>query len=130
MKTLLRVAVVLVPVLAGLGCGQSDELVQNGVQSATICEKQHERIFNRMTGKIPDIDERVWGRRRKATAMSGTTIPGRERIDGWNELDTVLCEDHIGISDTTRAASKKKPITTPSKSYRRRGGLYAVGIDS
>ena len=61
MKTLLRGAVVLVPVLAGLGCGQSDELVQNGVQSVTICEKQHERIFNRMSGKIPHIDEGVWG---------------------------------------------------------------------
>jgi hypothetical protein len=59
-------AVVFVVLAAGLmGCGPptSDELVQSGVQSVTICDKHHARIFHRW--KIPVGDEGTWGPERE-----------------------------------------------------------------
>jgi hypothetical protein len=54
LKALLRVAVVLVPVLAGLGCSQSDELVHNGVQQIVVFgEKRESPVVNDIMEVMP-----------------------------------------------------------------------------
>jgi hypothetical protein len=61
-------AVVFAVLVAGpVGCGSptSDELVHSGVQSVTICDEHHVRIFDRIAEKIPGSDEGVWGPERE-----------------------------------------------------------------
>jgi hypothetical protein len=71
MSKRVMVAAVLAVLVAGLvGCeGRTSlggsELVQSGVQSVTICDKHHARIFHRISEKIPGSDEGVWGPERE-----------------------------------------------------------------
>jgi len=64
-------AAVLAVLVAGLvGCQErtsqgGGKLVQSGVQSVTICDKHHARIFDRMAWKIPSTDEGVWAPERE-----------------------------------------------------------------
>ena len=56
------------------------------------------------------------------TNRRGARVVGR---DGHRTLRGL-----IRISATTRAVAKEEPIATQRASYLRKGGLYAVGIDS
>jgi hypothetical protein len=50
----------------GLGGPQPQrELVQHGVQLVTICDEHHARILDRLSWKIPGVNEGVWGPERK-----------------------------------------------------------------
>ena len=69
-KRVMAAAMLAVLALELAGCQDSSatsqgggKLVQSGVQSVTICSEHHARIFNRMSEKIPGIDEGVWGGR-------------------------------------------------------------------
>ena len=71
-KRVMAAAMLAVLALELAGCQDSSatsqgggKLVQSGVQSVTICSEHHARIFNRMSEKIPGIDEGVWGPERE-----------------------------------------------------------------
>jgi hypothetical protein len=72
--------VVLVVLIAGLGCGQSDELVQNGVQQIVVCGDDRGSLVNNMMEVMPGDLIGTWAGKRKVTALLGPTIPSRERI--------------------------------------------------
>ncbi len=69
MSKRVMVAAMLAVLVAGLvGCEErtsqgGGKLVQSGVQSVTMCDKHHARIFDRMA--IPGGDEGVWGPERE-----------------------------------------------------------------
>jgi|SRR5215207_4483777 len=71
LKRVMASFAVLAVLVAGLvGCQErtsqgGGKLVQSGVQSVTICDEHHARIFDRMAGKIFSIDEGVWGPERE-----------------------------------------------------------------
>jgi hypothetical protein len=65
------VALVVVGLVAyhGVGTGWPQPeraLVQSGVQSVTICDEHHARIFDRLSWKIPGVDVGLWGPKKKS----------------------------------------------------------------
>jgi hypothetical protein len=53
--------------VVGLGEPQAGrELVHTSVQSVTICDEHDSRIMDRLSWKIPGVDEGVWGPEKKS----------------------------------------------------------------
>jgi hypothetical protein len=71
LKRVMASFTVLAVLVAGLvGCQErtsqgGGKLVHSGVQSVTICDEHHVRIFDRIAEKIPGSDEGVWGPKRE-----------------------------------------------------------------